>query len=290
MKKINSFLILVLLAGVCCTSGTSSENEGSSKAIVIATYGSPPRTKDGTVLYDSLINQLKDLHCNTYNWLIMPDAKNFEQLKEFLPLAKKDSIDVWATLIPPTGQKGKAEQYHTDDMRIWAADLATLSLTNSNFKAWTIDDFTHNLKTYTPQYVSEFRDTVKKISPAFKFYPVCYYKSVNKKFADDYGKIIDGIVFPYRNESAKADLTDYSRVADEIKTLRGYFEEKFTVFLDVYSSPHSELGNPSAEFISKVIQSGIQNADGIIIYRHPSPVYDAEKYKTVKAAIAKGVQ
>jgi hypothetical protein len=291
MQKINSILIFLLLTAFTCSTSTFSEGGADPKPKVIGTYGSPPHTKGGTILYDSLISQLKDLHCNTYNWLIMPDTNSFKQFKEFLPLAKKDGIDVWATLIPPTELEGKAEQYATNDMRTRAADLAQLSLTNPNFKAWSIDDFVHNLKTYTPQYVKEFEDAAKKINPAFKFYPVCYYKFINQKFADDYRKVIDGIVFPYRNESSsKADLNNYSHIGNEIKTLKEYFGNSFPIFVDVYSSPHSTLGDPSAEFISNVIQSGIQNADGVIIYRHPSPKYDTEKYKTVKAAIIKGAQ
>ena len=110
------------------------------------------------------------------------------------------------------------------------ANFAALSVGNSNFKAWSIDDFVHNLKIYTPQYVTEFQDAAKKINPAFKFFPVCYYKFINPKFVAAYGSVIDGIIFPYRNESVKADLTDYSHVTDEINTLRNYFEKKEKMF------------------------------------------------------------
>ena len=289
MKKINLILIFLSIAAGCAMR-VSPEKGSATKSLIIGTYGSPPRSPDGTILYDELISQLKDLHANMYDWLIMPDEKSFEQLKEFLPLAKKDSIEVWATIIPPTELEGKAMQYSTNDMRTWATQLAELSRTNSNFKAWCIDDFVHNLKIYTPQYVSGFQQAAKKINPDFKFYPVCYYKFINQKFASDYGSLIDGIVFPYRNESEKANLTDYSRVTDEISALRNYFGKCFPpVFLDVYSSRHSTLGEPSPEFISNVIHSGFLNADGIIIYRHPDPKRDAEKYKTVKSGIEKGL-
>jgi len=287
-------LIFILSSFViACISGKTSsllQQEPARKNIVIGTYGSPPTFK-GAIQYDSLVAQLKDLKANTYNWLIMPDAKSFEQLKEFLPVAKKNGIDIWATLMPPSELTDKAEQYANNDMRTWAADLAALSLTYSNFKAWSIDDFVHNLKTYTPQYVKEFQEAAKKINPAFKFYPVCYYKFVDQKFVTDYASRIDGIVFPYRNESsAKADLTNASHVANEINTLKNDFGKNFPVFLDVYSSRHSQYGDPSKEYISQVIQAGMQNADGIIIYRHPSPKWDAEKYQAIRTAIAKGIQ
>lgn len=289
MKNIFSIFIFLLLIAGCTSSGTTFQDTAPPKPFIIGTYGAPPHKGD-SILYNDLINQLKDLHCNTYNWLIMPDKKSFEQFKEFLPLAKKSGIEVWATLIPPVELAAMAVgQYATDDMRTWAAGLAKLSVTYPNFKAWSIDDFTHSLKLYTTQYVSEFQNVAKKINHDFKFYPVCYYKSTNRTFAARYGLIIDGIIFPYRNESIKSDLIDYSHVADEINTLRSYLGRSFPVFIDVYSSRHSKLGEPTMEFVSNVIQSGIQNADGIIIFRHPSPEYDAEKYKTVKAAIAKGL-
>ncbi len=289
MKPINPICILLSIV-VGCASTSPAQKGASPKTMIIGTYASPPYAPDKTtILYDSLISQLKDLHCNTYSWLIMPNQKSFEQFKEFLPIAKKNNIEVWAMLIPPTELAGKPDQYPTNDIHTWAADLATLSLTNSNFKAWSIDDFVHNLKLYTPQYVKEFQAVAKKINPGFKFYPVCYYVSIGKNFAAGYGSLIDGIWFPYRNESVKTDLVDDSHVADEINTIRGWLGKKLPIFLSVYSSGHHEYGNPTTEYISNVIQSGIQNADGVMVYRHPSPKWDAEKYKAVKAAIAKGL-
>lgn len=226
-----------------------------------------------------------------YNWLIMPDKDSIKQLTEFLPIAQKAGIEVWATLIPPVELDGMGlRQYSTSDMRTWAAELAALSVTYPNFKAWAIDDFTHSISLYTPQYVSEFQSAAKKINPAFKFYPVCYYVSIGKNFAKAYGSIIDGIEFPYRDESAgKPDLTDYSHVADEIHTIRNYMGNSLPIFLFVYSSGHHQIGNPIPEYISKVIETGIQSADGVIIYRHPSPRWDAEKYKAVKEGIITGL-
>ena len=293
MKNIFSIFILSLSVAGCTSS--SSKEEVSTKVTVIGTYDALPQRGD-TVLYDTLINQLKDLHCNAYTWLIMPDTnsvknKSVTQLEEFLPIAKKNNIEVWALLIPPVELAAIGGKYPTDDMRVWAAELAGLSVTYSNFKAWTIDDFTHSAKLYTTQYVSEFQNIAKKINPNFKFYPVCYFKeSANHKFADAYGPLIDGIWFPYRNESVKADLVDPSHVIDEVNELRDYFGKNFPICLAPYSSRHSKLGIPTADYVSKVIKSGFQCADGIMIFRHPNPVKDAEKYQTIKTAIEKGLE
>jgi hypothetical protein len=296
MQKLNLVLISLLFIIIGCAAGLVSNAPNSvnakvhpKKAMTIGTYGSPPRTADGTILYNDLIKQLKDLHANTYDWLIMPNEKSFQQFKEFLPIAQKDSIEVWATLIPPTELKGKPEQYSTDDLRKWAKDFAELSVTYPNFKVWEMDDFMYNLNVFTPSYISECQEIAKKINPDFKFIPICYYKFINQKFVSNYGNIIDGILFPYRNESVKADLVDYSHVADEMQNLRNLFGSSFPILLDVYSSSHSTLGDPTPEYISNVIQSGMQNADGVMIYRHPHPKWDAEKYKAVKEGIAKGL-
>src|SRR5262245_12629351 len=128
MQKLNFIFTYLLLALAGCT--PTSSQDSSPKTKVIGTYGSPPVAKDGTILYDTLISQLKDLHCNTYNWLIMPDTNSLKQLKEFLPVAKKSNIDVWATLIPPVELEAmKVGEYTTNDMRKWAAELAALSVT-----------------------------------------------------------------------------------------------------------------------------------------------------------------
>src|SRR5258706_15465423 len=107
MKKINLIFIFLLFFVICPLKVTTSEQGAFPNPFITATYVSPPYAPDKTtILYDSLISQLKDLHCNAYTWLIMPDKKSFEQLKEFLPIAKKNNIEVWAMLIPPTELAG----------------------------------------------------------------------------------------------------------------------------------------------------------------------------------------
>jgi len=40
----------------------------------------------------------------------------------------------------------------------WAIEFAKLSVQEPNLVAWSIDDFTHNLKVYTPAYVKQMMD------------------------------------------------------------------------------------------------------------------------------------
>jgi hypothetical protein len=256
-----------------------------NKATIISTFGSPPKLPNGSISYTDLLIQLKDLKATTYNWLLLPDPKCYDQFKAFLPLAKAANIDVWVTLLPPTELKDVKAEYNTD-LKKWAKDLATLSLTYNNLKAWCIDDFDHNLKFYTPQYVADFQMIAKKINPQFKFVPVCYYKGITEKFVLNYSKLIDGIVFPYRNESAVASLKEYKNIDAEIQTIKLRFDKPFLIIVDVYSSRHSTLGESSIEFVDQVIKASILHTDGVNIYRHPNPKVNAEKYSIIKSSIA----
>ena len=56
------------------------------------------------------------------------------------------------------------------DYKQWAVEFAKLSVREPNLVAWSIDDFTHNLKVYTPLYVQEMLAASRRINPK----PVSY--------------------------------------------------------------------------------------------------------------------
>ena len=60
----------------------------------LGTYSYPPRLENGDVDMIKLIRQLKDIHANTYHWLDRDSHDNLEDLKKFLPMAKKAKIKV----------------------------------------------------------------------------------------------------------------------------------------------------------------------------------------------------
>ena len=258
----------------------------------LGTYSYPPRLANGDVDMDKLIKQLKEIHANTYHWLDRDTHDNLDNLKKFLPIAKKAKIKVWVTLVPPSESPPfsthYSEPYKLDYVK-WAVELAKLSLAYKNLVAWSIDDFVHNLTLYTPAYVQEFLDSSRKINPVFAFLPCCYFNKTNDQFAKLYGSLLDGILFPYRNESVEANLKDAGQVSAEIEKLRARFEEGFLIYLDVYASPHSKLGSSTPEYVKEVIEAGLQSSDGVLIFRHQDPEKFPEKYEILKQTFKKGM-
>jgi hypothetical protein len=295
MKKLFSILVLLLTLIVITT---QAQIDISQRRLILSnalkgtlgTYAAPP-LQNGKVDGPTLIKQLKDIHANTYHWLVRAGNFDLNAAKAFLPLAAEANISVWLTLVPPSESppfsNHFSEPYKLDYLQ-WAVELSNLSLQHPNLLAWSIDDFVHNLKLYTPSYVKEFLDTSHKINPKFAFLPCCYYKQITPEFVKDYGPILDGILFPYRNESKEANLTDPSHVTSEIETIRNLFGHHFLVYLDIYASPHSKLGKSTPEYLRTALDQGIHSADGIMIYRHQDPKTNPEKYQIVKNGFKKG--
>ncbi len=251
----------------------------------LGTYAFPPRFKDGRVNARLLISQLKELHANTYHWLAWGRANDLAALTAFLPLAREAGIKVWVTLVPqsesPPYQKDFSEPYRLD-FKKWAVGLATLSLKETNLVAWSIDDFVHNLNFLTPEYVKDFLDAARAVNPGLAFVPCSYFEQITPTFVAAYGPLLDGILFPYRNESVSANLQDASHVSSEIATLRSMFAPGFPIFLDIYATAHSSLGDSTPEYVRTALAAGRQSADGVLIYCHQDPVRYPEKYKTIQ--------
>ena len=254
------------------------------------TYAALPKKQSGEIDYKKLIRELKDIHANTYNWLDWGNVTGLEALKKFLPLAKKARINVWITLVPPSESPPFVTDYSEPfrlDYQKWAIELAKLSLVHENLVAWSIDDFVHNLQLFTPTYVKQFLDTTRVINPKFAFIPCCYFKKITNEFVKNYGDLLDGILFPYRNESVSANLKDAGQVTSEIKVLRAMFPPHFLIFLDVYATAHSSLGTSTPEYVEQVISSGLKSGDGTLIYCHQDPEKNPEKYKVIKEQFKK---
>lgn len=148
---------------------------------VKGTYASPPKLENGRIDIGKLINELKDLNANTYNWLIWRGEKDWDDLQLFLPVAKKNKIDVWVTLVPYSESKPKtnwsSEPFQTDYVK-WAEEIVKLSLVYPNLTALSIDDFVGwNMQFYTPEYTAEFVNVMHNINPQLAFVPCIYYNS-----------------------------------------------------------------------------------------------------------------
>jgi hypothetical protein len=252
------------------------------------TYASPPLKADRHVDFQALLGQLKELRANTYSFLIFGPPEQWSDLKEFLPLARDAGINVWVTLVPPSEAKQSHSMPFKEDYEQWGVALAKLSLEQPNLVAWSIDDFVYNAKIITPQRLRGILEKSKAINPKLAFVPCCYYRESTAKFAKDYAGLFDGILFPYYNDSGGTrNLTDASHVKREIAGLRERFGPTVPIVVDVYSSSHSKLGSSTPEYVREVMTQARDAADGVMVFRHPNPVRDAEKYQVVKEVFGK---
>ena len=251
-----------------------------------ATYSRPPLLDNGRVDTHLLLKQLVDLHANTYSFSIWHRTNDWDDLQLFLPLARKQGIRVWASLIPPSESPPRLPWYSEPfrlDYDRWAIELAKLGLREPNLVAWSIDDFSANARvTYTPERLKKMLEAARAINPRLAFVPCCYYKDINEKFAKTYAPLLDGMLFPYRHESGGANLKDASLVEAEIKRIKELTGPDFPILVDVYASAHSTLGKTTPEYVRQVMVSGRDCADGVMVYCHQDPKLFPEKYQVIK--------
>jgi len=238
---------------------------------------------------ERLVTDLVDLHANTYRWVFRPGGTNLQDFKQFLPLARAHNIQAWVTVNPPSERHPKDTrplEERLAEYEQWAADFARLSLTETNFVAWSIDDFVWNLKFFTPEATRKIVTAARLVNPRFAFLPCCYFKEATAGFVENYGPSCDGIMFPYRDESGGANLTNSAQVESEVKALREMFGPSCPIIVGVYASRHSKLGVSTPDYVERVMRAARPCADGVSVYRHPNRSSDPEKYDIVKRLFA----
>lgn len=193
--RLLSLLLIILHASV------PAQPNSNRAPLHLADYDAELRRPDGRVDTAAMVQRLKELGVTTYYWLIAHAATDWDDLKLFLPEAAKAHIEVWAYLVPPSESAPKYSNLYPEPFRLdyqrWAEEIARLSLEHTNLTAWVIDDFYENHSLYTPAYVREMQQLAKRVNPHLKFLPLMYYWEINRKFADDYGNVIDGVVAAY---------------------------------------------------------------------------------------------
>lgn len=250
----------------------------------LGTYGRP-EWKNGHADTEKLLADLEEIRANTFHWAIHAYSNEWDEIQTFLPLARKKNINLWITLMPPSESpprlKMYSEPFRLDYVR-WAQEIAKLSLRETNLVAWSIDDFTHNLEKFTPDYLAQMMKAAHDINPKLAFVPCCYYKAVTPTFAKNYGPLLDAVLFPYRDESSGANLKNPDNVESEIKTLRERLGPQMPILLDIYATAHSRLGATTPEYIAKAVSDGLHAADGLMIYTHRALDLEPEKRKSIK--------
>jgi hypothetical protein len=255
------------------------------------TYAGEIRTPEGRIDCQRLIEELGELHANTYNWLISRAATDWDDLHTILPLAKEQGIRVWVTLLPPSESPPRTKRFSEPfrlDYKRWATELAALSAREPALVAWSIDDFAYNLKTFTPDKMHTIITAQREKNPRFAFVPCVYYKQATPAFAARYREFFDGILFPYRSESTKPGLTDATQVAPEVKILKQRFGHDFPIIVDIYATRHSKLGPSTPAYVEQVMKLAYPVADGVHIYRHQNKrdPQQREKYDIIQRVMS----
>ncbi|MDA0712220.1 MAG: hypothetical protein O3B73_18630, partial [bacterium] len=175
---------------------------------VIADYDAEVRSADGRVDVPTLISRLKALNVNSYFYLVWHRDTDWEDLKIFLPAARDAGIDVWVYLVPPSESPPHTQRFSEPfrlDYARWAEEIARLSLSFSNLKAFVIDDFWANRSFFSPSYLETMRLRAGAINPELMFWPLMYYGEIDRPFVEAYGVLIDGVVAAYpQNEGTVA--------------------------------------------------------------------------------------
>ncbi len=194
---------LVLAVAACLTLSACAHSGGPEVPAwpPIGDYDAEPRRPDGHVDSERLVRQLQLLHANTYFWLIWHADTDWEDLHEFLPLARAAGINVWVYLVPHTESTPPypySEPFKQDYVR-WAQEIAKLSLEHDNLPGYVIDDFVANISPgrFTAEYIKQMVDAGKAINPKLKFYPLLYFPEIDNRLMAILGPLVDGAVAAY---------------------------------------------------------------------------------------------
>lgn len=284
MKTIQFSWIITLLTWLAFGSATNAA-EKSFLHGCRGTYDNEPRLTNGHVDCEKLLSELTELRANTYNWLVRHKATDWDDLKTFLPFARKNKINVWVTIVPPTESSpnySDSEPFKQDYLK-WAEEIGKLSAKEKNLVAWSIDDFMSNAKTFSPEMLGKMLAKAHAANPQLAFVPCIYFRDVTPQFWKNYGTLLDAILFPYLAESGQGNLSDATKVESEIQKIKSIVGENTPVILDVYATQHSAHPQGSQPpYVREVMERGHRAADGVLIYCHQGKKENPEKFAIIK--------
>jgi len=257
-----------------------------TEKIIIGDYDLELRDKNGRLDAINLIERLKDIKVNTYAYLIWHSPYDWDDLCDaFMPLAQKEGIDVIVYLTPPS-EPPPPKPYEYDYVR-WAQAIGELSMRYPNLMGIAIDDFNYNTDFFTKNYLREIKSSARSINPSLKLFTVSYYRDITDKFIDQYRDVIDGVIFPFRNEP-NIDTTTTSTLAPQVRAVRATLGDELSLIIMIYASklssapipPDSKYLKETVKISLDLIKEGI--ADGIITYCLPKENKEDDRYRTVK--------
>jgi len=272
LRTIGPTLLLLLVA--VPNLARADEAQEARRAIIrgtLATYDGEPRNAEKRVDIPRLVAELEELHCNTYDFLIWHAETDWADLKDFLEATNESDLKVWVSLVPPAEAKTMKSEPFGLDYVAWAGAIGHLSTEYPNLVAWSIDDFTHALSFYNPDYLGQMMDAAHAENPHLAFVPCTYFPRVTAHLAENYSDLLDGLLFYYRHESAGANLSDPSLCEEELAKAREIMGPDMAIILGFYATGHSRLGQTTPEYCEEVMNCGHEHADGVHVYCHQSP-------------------
>lgn len=268
------------------TERAGNVKETKVKSLIIGDYNAELRDASGRVDSVTLIKRLRSLGVNTYAYLIWHSPNDWEDLcYSFMPLAQKEDIDVIVYLVPPS-EPPSPKPYEYDYIK-WAQAIGELSQKYSKVIGVAIDDFNYNTIFFTPSYLKEMKETLNTFNPSLKLFTVSYYRDITSSFISQYGDIIDGIIFPFRNEP-NIDTVTTATLDPQVRAVRATLGEDLSLIIMIYASKlSSAIIPPDANYLKEtvgisldIIREGI--ADGIITYCLPKENEGDERFKVVR--------
>lgn len=256
------------------------------KDIIIGDYDLELRDNKGRLDAISLIERLKDLRVNTYAYLIWHSNYDWDDLVDaFMPLAQKEGINVIVYLVPPS-EPPSPKPYEYDYIK-WAEAIGELSKRYPNVIGIAIDDFNYNTSFFTKTYLKEIKTKATNINPSLKLFTVSYYRDITDKFLDQYRDVIDGVIFPFRNEP-NIDTTTTSTLDPQVRAVRATLGDNLSLIIMIYASRLSSAPvPPNARYLEETIKTSLDLiregiADGVITYCLPKKDKEDDRYRAVK--------
>lgn len=245
-------------------------------------YDAEPRTAEGRVDIPRLMEQIETAHMNMYDFLIWHAETDWQDFQEFLPVAREQGTKVWVTLCPPSEQGDRwpwSAPYRIDFVK-WADEIGKLAEEYDNLVAMVIDDFWSggNRELFTPEYINEVVQTLRRHDPNVAFLPTIYWPTVGEEtWIEEYGPLIDGIVFPYTEYVTGDDLEA------QLAACREWIGPDKFLLVNVYASGSGgQRGVPerTEEYMRKTLTVSREHADGIRIYCLPKgKLLDDHRYR-----------
>ncbi len=257
---------------------------------IVSAYAGMIYKKDGTPDIDSTISLIKELGVNCYTYLICSHSeKELTSLGEFCDRARKEGIEVWVYLVPPSEapinrdkpiSERKYPPFDMDYLK-WADAIAKISLQYPNITLWMIDDYDGNLNFFTVEYTRQIYEKTKNINPKLLFGVCVYHESLKNFSQSGYLPYVDALLWGYQHSAVL-----YPECGIFPNTLpfeiNDYLKTGKIAIPCIYFSPHSSWpkDKPTKEYLEEAMKISFQQSG--ICWVFTTPKSGTFQYDVVK--------